>query len=583
MESIKLNLSRKWRSHNFEGIVGQDLTIKMLKNSLYADHYFPVYLFAGQRGCGKTTTARVFASALNCDQLSDFQKKPRSVTIPCTLCVSCSAMAGGRHPDFIEIDAASHTGVDNIRQIIEAATLLPVMGCKKVYLIDEAHMLSKAAFNALLKILEDPPRSTLFILATTDPDKIIDTVRSRCFRLFFNAIVPQVLAELLRTVCESEHIAYEPDGFTYIVAHSQGSARDALNTLEQVRFAAGSVNKQSVLDVLGHIDDACLLVLLQKTYQGNAQALLSAWQLYRMERVSLEFAWRRLLIVCRALVWLHHGVTPSDMSDMVPTLREAIKTMPLEFIHNAIEALYAAEQCFMRTTIPQGILEMVLLQLCSRYADSTKNNNSSCITSNSTPSHNNEQAVLSRIENDIKENEPSDELLDGKSDTAHLWIVLLQSLAQNNDPLVYSLFSQGIMHTYDSKEKKIVVLFPARLIFFASALTEASAVWQPVLHAVFGNGVILESRFEDSVGVQLQRPSNKDRAVVNQKLVPAMHDNRATEHSSLLQKKSYSIRRPTPTVHEDSIDVSDCSVWPKTNLVLEYFPGTVTVVKEVQR
>ena len=192
METVKLNLTRKWRSQDFESIIGQSLAVKMLKNSLYAGHYFPVYLFAGQRGCGKTTTARVFARAINCQQLSEFQKQPKKISVPCGTCDSCVAMAQGRHQDFIEIDAASHTGVDNMRSIIEAASFLPLMGKKKVYLIDEAHMLSKAAFNALLKILEEPPSSALFILATTDPDKIIETVRSRCFRLFFQPISTSV-------------------------------------------------------------------------------------------------------------------------------------------------------------------------------------------------------------------------------------------------------------------------------------------------------------------------------------------------------------------------------------------------------
>lgn len=185
MNDMRLNLARKWRSKDFGSIIGQDLSVRMLKNTLYLGNFFPVYLFSGQRGCGKTTTARVFATAVNCDVLSDFQGEPKSHTIPCGLCPSCLEMRAGKHPDFIEIDAASHTGVDNVRQIIEASSLLPLMGKKKIYLIDEAHMLSKAAFNAFLKILEDPPGSVIFILATTDPQKIIETVRSRCFSSFF--------------------------------------------------------------------------------------------------------------------------------------------------------------------------------------------------------------------------------------------------------------------------------------------------------------------------------------------------------------------------------------------------------------
>src|SRR5436190_12511038 len=207
MEAISVNLSRKWRSQNFDQIIGQDLVVRILKNSLYLNHFFPVYLFAGQRGCGKTSTARVFAAALNCQVLPDFQKNPKKLDVPCLMCASCLAMSQGNHPDFIEIDAASHTGVDNIRNIIESSSLLPLLGRKRIYLIDEAHMLSKAAFNAALKILEEPPATALFMLATTNPHKIIDTVKSRCFQLFFTAISHEPLKNHLSFICKEEKIA----------------------------------------------------------------------------------------------------------------------------------------------------------------------------------------------------------------------------------------------------------------------------------------------------------------------------------------------------------------------------------------
>ena len=180
-------LSRRGRPTTFDTIIGQDLPVRLLKNSLYVGSIFPVYLLSGMRGSGKTTTARVFAAALNCVNRESFQQDPKQYSLPCGACDSCRAMAASRHPDFIEIDAASYTGVDNIRDVIESASFVPVLGKTKIYLIDEAHMLSKAACNALLKVLEEPPHSALFMLATTDADKIIDTVRSRSFRLFFSA------------------------------------------------------------------------------------------------------------------------------------------------------------------------------------------------------------------------------------------------------------------------------------------------------------------------------------------------------------------------------------------------------------
>ena len=203
---MNLNLTRKWRSKTFDQIIGQAMPIRMLKNSLYLDQLFPVYLFSGQYGCGKTSTARIFATAINCANVEQFRTAPRNHAVPCGICNSCLAMTQGNHPDFYEIDAASHTGVDTIRQIIEAATLLPLLGHKKIYLIDEAHMLSKAAFNALLKILEEPPSSVLFILATTDEQKILETVQSRCFKLFFSPVKQSTIVDHLASICDQEKI-----------------------------------------------------------------------------------------------------------------------------------------------------------------------------------------------------------------------------------------------------------------------------------------------------------------------------------------------------------------------------------------
>ena len=198
---MHLNLARTWRSKHFDELVGQPLVVRLVKNSLYRNLIFPVYLLSGMRGCGKTSVARIFAAALNCEALEQFQRSPQEQQLPCLTCSSCLAMLKMNHPDFIEIDAASHTGVDNVRSIIDAASFVPVLGKKKIYLIDEAHMLSKAAFNAFLKILEEPPTSVVFMLATTDPHKILETVTSRCFHLFFDPIDAQAVALHLANVC----------------------------------------------------------------------------------------------------------------------------------------------------------------------------------------------------------------------------------------------------------------------------------------------------------------------------------------------------------------------------------------------
>ncbi|MBT4595105.1 DNA polymerase III subunit gamma/tau, partial [bacterium] len=221
-----VNLARKLRPLGFDGIIGQDFVMRMLQNSLYKDQLFPVYLFFGQHGCGKTSTARVFAAAMNCKNLEAFRKNPREHKVPCHNCSSCTSFKNENYPDFIEIDAASHTGVENVRQIIEASSYVPVAGAKRVYLIDEAHMLSKAAFNALLKLLEEPPKSAVFLLATTEIQKVPNTVRSRCFQAPFSVPDRDVLIAHLEKISAQEDITVSRRALEVLVAHTGGFIRD---------------------------------------------------------------------------------------------------------------------------------------------------------------------------------------------------------------------------------------------------------------------------------------------------------------------------------------------------------------------
>jgi DNA polymerase-3 subunit gamma/tau len=269
-----LNLARKLRPQTFDTIIGQDISVRMLKNGLYLRKFFPVYLFAGQRGCGKTSTARVFATAINCHTLELFQQKPTQYPVPCLTCDSCHAMLHSQHPDFIEIDAASNTGVDNVRQIIETASYIPLSGRKKIYLIDEAHMLSKAAFNAFLKILEEPPVTVHFILATTELQKIPETVLSRCFQLTFNAINHDSLKTYLLKVCETENVRIDNAALDVLIDETDGSARDALNLLEQVRFSTDYVTIEALLMILGKVSTNVMVTLFEHIVDNKPQQVL---------------------------------------------------------------------------------------------------------------------------------------------------------------------------------------------------------------------------------------------------------------------------------------------------------------------
>ncbi|HSW75756.1 MAG TPA: DNA polymerase III subunit gamma/tau [Candidatus Saccharimonadales bacterium] len=366
MSQIALNLARKWRSSNFKEIIGQDLVVRILQNSLFKNQFFPVYLFSGQRGCGKTSTARVFASAINCKKLSEFQKNPQSYHLPCLQCDSCIAMTQGRHPDFMEIDAASYTGVDNIRNIIDTSSFLPLLGERKIYLIDEVHMLSKAAFNAFLKILEEPPKFVVFILATTEAQKLPETVRSRCFQLFFNPVKLDTVVAHLEHMCLKESIAYDVAGLEYIAHVSQGSLRDAINLLEQARFADSKVTKTVVLSVLGYLDDTALYQLLSWMLQKNHKDMLVLFQELSKQTISTEYVVKRFVELLYDSIILKYNGEPKYFLDIPAEVKELIGQASMQQLTVYFDQICSLDMALQKTSRKQILFESMLLRLISR-------------------------------------------------------------------------------------------------------------------------------------------------------------------------------------------------------------------------
>lgn len=370
MEQPTLNLARKWRSAQFKEIIGQDLVVRILQNSLFKNQFFPVYLFSGQRGCGKTSTARVFASALNCQKLVDFQKNPQ-LSVPCLTCASCSAMTMGRHPDFIEIDAASYTGVDNIRNIIDTSSFLPLLGERKIYLIDEVHMLSKAAFNAFLKILEEPPKFVVFILATTEAQKLPDTVRSRCFQLFFNPVNIQTVVAHLENMCQKESIAFEREGLEMIASVTQGSLRDAINLLEQARFAATSVTKPVVLSVLGYVDDQVILNMLQAVINKDQLALSNLFNAWSHQVISMEYLVKRSIELLYDGVVIKYGGSAKYSRSMASQIASLVDQVTIQELIICFDELCAIDMAMTKTSKKQLLFESLMLRLSLRSQNAT--------------------------------------------------------------------------------------------------------------------------------------------------------------------------------------------------------------------
>jgi len=270
-----LVLSRKWRPQTFADVVGQEHVTRTLCNAIRSGRVAHAFLFTGPRGVGKTTMARLLAKALNCEQ--------GPTPDPCNTCSNCLEITAGNALDVLEIDGASHTGVDNIRDLTEGVQYRPVKSRFRVVIIDEVHMLSNAAFNALLKTFEEPPPHVKFIFATTEAHKVLQTILSRCQRYDFQRIALRELIQRLQVVAEGEGLSADEVGLALLAREADGSLRDAESLLDQVvAWSGGSVNEQAVKEALGVADRQALFRVVEAVLARDpAQALRLAGDLYR--------------------------------------------------------------------------------------------------------------------------------------------------------------------------------------------------------------------------------------------------------------------------------------------------------------
>jgi DNA polymerase-3 subunit gamma/tau len=262
-----LVLARKWRPKRFAELVGQEHVVRALTNALDSGRVHHAFLFSGTRGVGKTTIARIFAKSLNCERGQGAE--------PCGECSACLDIDAGRFVDLLEIDAASNTGVDDVREVIENAQYMPSRGRTKVYLIDEVHMLSKAAFNALLKTLEEPPPHVKFMLATTDPDKLPVTVLSRCLQFNLKRLEVEQIAGQMRHILAAEQLPIDDGAIALLARGADGSLRDGLSLLDQaIAYTAGTLDEAGVRMMLGSVDRARVGALLSALAAGDGIALM---------------------------------------------------------------------------------------------------------------------------------------------------------------------------------------------------------------------------------------------------------------------------------------------------------------------
>ncbi len=355
-----LVLARKWRPQVFEDVVGQNHVVKTLQNALVNNRIAHAFLFAGQRGVGKTSVARILAKALNCQQ--------GPTPEPCCECVSCKAIAEGTTIDVLEIDGASNTGVDDVRELRESVKYVPAQGRYKIYIIDEVHMLSNSAFNALLKTLEEPPPHVIFMFATTEPQKIPPTVLSRCQRFDLRPISSDMLIKQLLNITLKESISISEKALGLIAREAEGSMRDAQSILDRVISYAGTqISDTDITEVLGIVDRDLLLGTSQALLDKDGEACLTMVRdLFQSGYDSRQF-YQAFLEHLRNMVVVKTCKNPEQLINLLPEelemLSAQVKGAETETLQRFFDVWLKAENEIYRSSMPQIVLEMLLLRM----------------------------------------------------------------------------------------------------------------------------------------------------------------------------------------------------------------------------
>jgi DNA polymerase III subunit gamma/tau len=355
-------LARKWRPQTFDDVLGQQAVTRTLKNALKSGRLAHAFVFAGPRGCGKTTTARILSRALNCVQ--------GPTATPCGTCEACVEIAEGRDIDVLEIDAATHTGVDNVREvIIEGLSITPVRNRYKVFIIDEVHMLSSSSFNALLKSIEEPPPHVVFMMATTELQKIPDTVLSRAQVYEFRTISAKTVAERLRYIASAEHIQISDEGLLLLARAGEGSMRDSLSAFDQVRaFAGDTIEVNDIVTVLGLIGRDLVLDMLDAVAAEDAPAAFALVERAIERGYDLRLLCRELARATRDLLILTVDRSRADDAEVAAEgerdrLKHLADLCSREDLLRSFDLLTKTEQDIRVSDQPRYNIEMALLRL----------------------------------------------------------------------------------------------------------------------------------------------------------------------------------------------------------------------------
>lgn len=351
-------LYRTYRPQTFEEVAGQEHIVKTLKNALATGKIAHAYLFAGPRGTGKTTMAKLFAKALNCEH---------GLGCQCNECKNCVAITEGSHPDVLELDAASNNGVDEIRELIDKVKYGTILGKYKVYIIDEVHMLSTGAFNALLKTLEEPPEHVIFILATTEPHKILPTILSRCQRYDFNKVSEKDIKERLRAVLQNEGVEFNEEAVELVVQLADGGMRDALSILEKVlAFSGNTLNVNDILSIFALESKEEKIKLIHSIINHDMSDVLSRLHNYVSKGTDIKRLTEDLLLILKDIVIFNSSANKDYLEALnEEEATELSRNIPSDLAIQMIDILMNTVKDYKNVTSINPIFEITLIKLTS--------------------------------------------------------------------------------------------------------------------------------------------------------------------------------------------------------------------------
>ncbi len=481
-------LYRKWRPQTFEEVKGQEHITKTLANAVKTGKIAHAYLFVGPRGVGKTSVARIFAKALNCE------KGPTPT--PCNVCNNCVKITKGISLDVLEIDGASNRGIDQIRELKERIKFSPVEGRYKIYIIDEVHMLTNEAFNALLKTLEEPPSHVIFIFATTDPQKLPATILSRCQRFDFKRLPLPVITEEIKRILNTEGIVFEENSLPLISQAADGSMRDALSILEQVvAYAEGNITYESVLEVLGIAGEEVIFNILEAIKRGENDKIIRYIDKATEKGVQIQVLYRDILKVLRDLMLFKMGGSKligklsESYIDRLKRLSSLYEDIEIQLF---LDKFISYENQIRTTAIPRIVLEFLLFFGLNNLKKEKSNlpKKEKILPSREPPSF--DKIEEKKVEEKKVKESPKGEVIDKDiekkkelqpiKDIESIWNTVLKNL--NNRALENSL--KNNVKSYHIEDNKVILNVPQEMVFY---LEEKKALLKSKFQEILGNKV----------------------------------------------------------------------------------------------